>query len=362
MSKAQVVSGDFTISVAIFIAILIMVLPLWGYVENQVRSSEERIDLESSLLIASDVLTKTKGLPENWSASNVRSIGLVDEEGILNITKVLNLINMSYDSVRDLLGVSNYNLYISLKDIDGYDATSGVCNSPAAYFSVNEEDMKNIIANSGIIWDYYYGGSGTPERRDSRSLYNASKTDAFNAMLSNSSSYKTIIIENPELQESDININELKTFLNLGGILVFEGNATLIKDSFGMHAEQGLNREGVVTEKNRFVAAEVGDNVTFNNAGWAFYQGNITLHKLITDKNDNNGAVVGYWDYGLGKIYYISDNSGIIDSNALELNIVGEKLEFGVQANGTLATKVQRLVLLAKERNIVINMGMVLWK
>lgn len=364
MSKAQIVSGDFTISVAIFIAILVMVLPLWNYVETQVRSNEERMDMESSLMIVSDVLIKTQGLPENWSASNVRSIGLADEEGILNTTKVLNLINMSYDNVRDLLGIKNYELYISLKDIDGYDAISGVCNSPAAYFSVNEEEMKNIIANSGITWDYYYGGSGTPDELDSRSFYSASKADAFNSMLSKSNMYKTIIIENPELQESEVSIDELKSFLRLGGILIFEGNATLIKDSFGMHAAQGSNREGIVTEKNSFVMEEIGKDVIFADAEWAFYQlaDDSTLHKLISDKNDNSYAVVGYWDYGFGRIYYISDISGTIDGNSMALNIVGEKLEFGVQANGNIASKTQRPVLLSKERNMVINMVMVLWK
>ena len=203
--------------------------------------------------------------------------------------------------------------------------------------------MKLVIANSGIVWDYYYGGSGIPDQYDSRSFYNSSKAVAFNTMLSNRTLYKVMIVEDPELQESEVNINELKSFLNLGGILIFEGDATLIKDSFDMQAEQGSDREGIVTEKGRFVLAEVGDDVTFDNADWAFYQGNGTLHRLIVDKNDNK-ALVGYWDYGLGRIYYISDINGIIDGNSLELNVVGSQLTFGVPPNGDIVIKIQRLV------------------
>ena len=364
MSKAQVISGDFTISIAVFIAILIMVLPLWGYVESQVKGNEERRDMESSLLIVSDVLTKTHGLPFDWNESNVRSIGLAGKEGVLNITKVLNLVGMDYDNAREILGINNYGLYISFRNIDGQNMTSGVAESDVAYFSVNSEAMKNIIANSGLVWDYYYGGSGTPDKNDSRSFYSAAKQDAFNAMLSNSSLYRTMIIEEPELLESEVNIDEMKNFLNMGGLIIFEGSPDVIKDSFGMHADQSPGRTGLIVKKDRFVISELGKSVTFADADWAFYQAvdDNSLTKLIEDQADSSDAVVGYWEYGLGRIYYISDISGTVDSSPLQLNIAGQRLEFGSPVGGNTIVKIQRLVLLSKERNVVADMDMLLWK
>lgn len=361
MNKGQIISGDFTISVLLFIFILILILPLWNYVETQVRSTEDRRDMESSLLIMSDVLTKTSGLPNNWNTTNVRSIGLSDKAGILNRTKVLNLINMDYDSVRNLLGVQTYQMYILLEDVEGYNLTSGVCNSPIAYFSVSEEDVKPVIANSGIIWDYYYGGVST-DQEDSRNFYTGAKASLFNEMLSNRSIYKVMVIEDPELLESEVNIDDLKDFLDLGGIVIFEGDPTLIKDSFGMSSEQGSNRAGVISE-NGFVLADIGKGVAFVNADWAFYHeiGDKELHTLIKDNNDGK-AVVCYWNYGLGRIYYISDIDATVDANPLEFNIIGKRLEFGNLPSGNTIIRTQRLMILNKENNNIANMNVVLWE
>ncbi len=355
------VSGDFTISVAIFIATLILVLPLWGYVESQVMNSEQRRDMESSLLIVSDILTKTSGLPEDWNSSSVVSIGLSEKEGILNTTKFLNLMDTDYYEAKDLLGINEYELYITLKDINGYNLTSGVCNSPVAYFSADDEKVKELISNSGLVWDYYYGGD-SPDQGDSRFFYASTKADAFNAMLSNRSIYKVIVVEEAGLSEDEINIEELKSFLDLGGILILEGNATLIKDGFGMHAEKGSGREGTVKESG-FVLAETGKDVDFNRADWAFYQasGDTTLQTLVEDRNDGK-AVIGYWDYGFGRIYYVSDINATVDSEPLELNIAGERLEFGIPASGNLVAKTQRIVLLKKDRNNIADMNVILWK
>lgn len=361
MNKGQIVSGDFTISVLIFIFILILILPLWNYVEYHVVSIESRKDMESSLLLMSDVLTKTAGLPNNWNTTNVRSIGLADGIGILNVTKVSNIIKMDYDTVRNLLGVQTYHLYILFEDIEGYNLTSGVCNSPIAFFSVSQEDVKPVIANSGIVWDYYYGGAST-DPEDSRNFYTGDKAVVFNEMLSNRSLYKAMIVEDPELLEGDVNINELKDFLDLGGILIFEGDPTLIKDSFGMSAEQGSDRVGSVIQ-NRFVIADIGKDVTFVDADWAFYQdsGDKELQILVEDKSDGK-AIVGYWDYGLGRIYYISDINASVDASPLEFNIIGEKLELGNYPSGNMVVTAQRLVVVNKERNNVANMNTVLWK
>ncbi len=302
MYKGQLLSGDFILSLAMFIIALAIVVPLWGYVTDQIKYDEDRKALDNTVSIISDVLTKSTGSPNDWNVTNVKSIGLTDENGYLNLTKNMNFIDLGYDNARNLLG-TGYNLYVSVSDIDDNMIYSGAASKPIAYFASKERDMENVIRKANASWDFYTGNGD-----------HAQNIAAFNSMAGNQSIYRTIIIEDPELQESEVNIQGIIDFLNLGGVLIYEGNPMLI-DTFG-EFNQTTNRDGIVIPNDKIlINSSADDNVSFLNAQWAAHVAGI--QKIIADKNDNK-TIVGFWKYGNGMIYYISDINGtIINSNIL---------------------------------------------
>ncbi len=112
-------STDFAIGLVLFMVVLVMVLPLWDDIRFQTLSDSEQRFLQTRALSVSDILLRSPGSPGDWNESNVLSIGLANEEHVLNISKVhslFNLLNSDYDRAKSLLGIPAYQLNISLTD------------------------------------------------------------------------------------------------------------------------------------------------------------------------------------------------------------------------------------------------------
>jgi len=115
MNKGQVWSLDFAASVVIFFSVVVMILFSWNY--TSAKHTEQMIfnEMESMSVGISDSLIRTKGYPEEWNKTNVQIIGLAQEENILNQTKILYFVNMSYDNSRATMDILNYNFYLGIR-------------------------------------------------------------------------------------------------------------------------------------------------------------------------------------------------------------------------------------------------------
>jgi hypothetical protein len=115
MSKGQVWSFDFAVSVVIFFSVVVMILFSWNY--TTAKHTEQTVfnEMESKAVSLSDSFIRTSGYPEEWNSSNVQIIGMADEENVLNETKILQVVGMPYDTIRATMGIMNYNFYLGIR-------------------------------------------------------------------------------------------------------------------------------------------------------------------------------------------------------------------------------------------------------
>jgi len=329
LRKGQIISSDFIISIAIFLIMISIIIPLFRDMTINRQNSEFREELQTRLSLVSDMLVKTDGIPENWNRSSVTRIGLANDNHRINKTKIRNLVLMDPSTVKDYLALGGIEFNISFRKGD-YHSLTGVAESPAAYFYVNERKMISLINNSGLYWDLYYGGAQPPDQADWQNAYIGEKSSVFNLMLQNSSAYRTIIIESPELAQEQVNINSLKDFVSKGGILIFEGNADLISSGFSMHSGGSTNPSGLIKNTERFdTLYDTQVNMTGSLLYFYHADGDSVLKTDIEDKDAPSRALAGYWSHGIGEVYYIADISGSTVSGPVYTteNIIGKKAE-----------------------------------
>ncbi len=363
--KGQVFSGDFVISIAVFLFVLVIILPLFGYVSERVHASDERQDLENRLLFVSEALVKSTGYPPNWNSTTVVTAGFADA-GALNITKIRNFLDMQYADAQNSMALAGVNFNISFTDLHGFSMFTGASSAPVAYFLVSSNMTQAHLDESSIVWDMYYGNTGDVPASNARNVYTGTKIGVFNNMVANQSAYKTIIIEKPGLTQAEVNIEQLKNFVSTGGVLIFIGPADLLATGFSVTTGQQTAENGVVTATADFVNASIGSAVIFGDPSWyvANLSSNAPLEILVASVLNNSRAMIGVWNHGLGTVFYITDLAGTVNGQSLSksLNIIGSKMEYGtpLPQQGTILVA-NRNAILKKRANQFVSMRLSLW-
>ena len=326
MSNGQIVSSDFIISIAVFLIVLVILIPIFTRMTENMNERRFFEDMQTRLIYSADALMKTKGYPDNWNYTNVSRIGLADDSGRLNVTKIRYFLNINPETAKNALGLGGFQFNVSFYRGD-YSLMTGVAVSPAAYFYAGEHSMLGAIDSSGLVWDMYFGGSGSAEPGDWRHNYSGPAASLFDSM-TNVSEYRTLIVENAGLTQAEVNITALKNFVASGGILILEGDAQLVSSGFLMHANSSANTSGVVKDEV-LINAPYSSTVSFNDTQWYFYQsnGDSQLHIAVESSSAPGGAFIGYWNSGIGKIYYVADIDGSVYGSSLlaAVNLVGQK-------------------------------------
>lgn len=116
--RGQIWSLDFSVSIVIFLIVLIPFMTMWGYMYAE--NEEKRVfdDMEMRAMSISDSLVRLEGVPKNWNETNVEVIGLASEENFLDSGKVESFESMSYSRVRDVM-TKRYDYYVRISDING---------------------------------------------------------------------------------------------------------------------------------------------------------------------------------------------------------------------------------------------------
>jgi hypothetical protein len=348
LNKGQIVSGDFIVSIAIFLLTLAIIVPLFMHMSEDRQQRQLIDDMQTRLLFLTDSVLKTEGIPADWNSTNVNNIGFADADGRINKTKIRRFVLLDKGDALFILRLGGFQLNLSFYN-GGYPLMTGQAVSPAAYFYVNSNTLFSVINNSGLVWDLYYGGSGTPEQGDARNVYTGTKADMFNEMVANASQYRTIIMQNPELTQGEVDTDGLKDFVSRGGILIFEGNADLISAGFSMHSDTNPGATGTVMD-DVFIDAAIGSTINFDASSWYFYSdaSDSEMHIIAENQATPGSAFIGKWNHGIGEICFITDAEGTVDGKNLfdALNIIGRKAEY---ATGPMENAV------ATNRAIVIN-------
>ncbi len=115
--KGQLFSGDFVLSVAIFLVVVAVLLLSFTRISEQTREEDLRTDLESGSLFATDVLMKTEGFPGNWDNTTVIVPGFV-ENGTLSSGKVSRFLQLDYDRAKYALGLSEFDFSMNVTGLN----------------------------------------------------------------------------------------------------------------------------------------------------------------------------------------------------------------------------------------------------
>ncbi|VVC04945.1 Uncharacterised protein [Candidatus Burarchaeum australiense] len=378
--RAQAFSIDYVLSVCIFLFILLLLLPIWGTVNQQIADSEGRKEMQMAAITGVELLSRSQGNPFNWTNETVTSIGLADEPHVVNATKILELQKVNYPKSKSLLGLNQYNFTLNFTNSRGYLMTSGVARSPAAYYSASTQELLPAISGTGLVWDYYWGHdlpAPEPAHGDARSFQGGIEADAFNAMILNATArnaYSTIIIEQPSILLADANVTGLREFVENGGRVIFEGagygGEILIQD-MGAAARAIPPATGLMAQKGLLLnKPDAGTGINFQSATWAFAsQGDGTDVKIYAaDAVNSSLGLIMSWNYGKGSIYYITDANGTAAGEPLPaiLNIGGGRLSYGPDfTNSTDVVNIERVVLVNSGYEDWVQMGrmqFVVWK
>ncbi|MFH1447668.1 MAG: hypothetical protein ABIG39_02290 [Candidatus Micrarchaeota archaeon] len=390
MKKGQIFTIDFVISLAVFVTILITIITLWMGIDLHIKEIESRREMHLISIAISDALIRSPGYPADWNETNVQSIGIAKGEYVLDIHKIIALMNLEYDTARSILRLGNYQLFIYMTDIDGANISTGVLRSPIAYYCRNPTlcTIQAKLNSSGLVWDMYQGtGSDVSSQYNERYYYRADDyfpdppfTDPpasmFNFTVLNLSNYKTFIVERPNIQNEAVNITGMQEFLQNSGVLLFESQGDqgflMLENNFSMHAVHQGSTTGTVEYLGVLLLnMSVGDTINFDDASWRFYEqeGDANLITYISDQADPLKCLVCEWNYGRGTVYYIQDYDGVVNGDITRplqdnLNFIGWQIRYGIPPNSSSidVININRMALLEGVFRQPVAVHILIWR
>jgi hypothetical protein len=133
---------------------------VWDFTQNQVDDQYFLRDMESSAIHASDILVRIPGYPTNWNHTNFVSIGLANDENVLNMTKILELNKTDYESLKINLGISAYDFYLDVIDLDSnlifeygiYPTDSSKIIPVKRYCLLDNMSERKIVYLNLVVW------------------------------------------------------------------------------------------------------------------------------------------------------------------------------------------------------------------
>lgn len=164
--KAQVFTFDVFMSLIFFVSVFALWLLITNQLVEQASFAYETGMLDKKLQRASDLLIRSKGLPEDWDPNTVKAFGLVeDEEYILSKDKISNFLSTPVDKIKSSLGFGVYNLYIRFANITGEDfdpanpyEIGNLPNNPKIvvsikrYFLIDFNGNRDLAMMQMIVW------------------------------------------------------------------------------------------------------------------------------------------------------------------------------------------------------------------
>jgi hypothetical protein len=155
--KAQVMTYDFFLATAIFLAILAVIFGYWFHSVSQIQEVEVKNRASEEVFSASDIWFK-EGYPKYWAAQDVRELGLSNDLKI-NQTKLNLFVQLGYPKIASILNLGTDNVQFILYNSSNviiFQYPSGVDLSSAKNIYQNERFgilNDSIVKIRTIIWD-----------------------------------------------------------------------------------------------------------------------------------------------------------------------------------------------------------------
>jgi hypothetical protein len=119
--RGQILTTDFIVSIALFLAALLIFYLVWTNLSYSYWESMADKDMQVALLAASDSLLLTPGAPVGWefgSQFSATSYGFATSPNMVSSAKIgaLNLaMNSDYYSAKNIMGVGRFDVFITIE-------------------------------------------------------------------------------------------------------------------------------------------------------------------------------------------------------------------------------------------------------
>ncbi|MBI2668037.1 hypothetical protein HYX17_04705 [Candidatus Woesearchaeota archaeon] len=127
MSKAQLSSMELIIGVFVFMVIFVFLFSTFNSYNNKLNNNLEDNEKQRLASQVTDSLIKTQGIPEDWESNNldIKEIGLVNKDRIINQTKLMELEDIDYNELKSIMNIQKYDFNLTIK-FSNNDVISGV--------------------------------------------------------------------------------------------------------------------------------------------------------------------------------------------------------------------------------------------
>ena len=184
--KGQVSSVDLVIAISIFLLVVGLFEMTWEGAVARAQPGGDELSMRAYHV--SSTLLESGGYPENWTAANVRVLGLCDERMVISkdkLSRLITLMNSDYSTAKELLGVGADDVYINVTDmsgnivyVNGVRASGGLSPSSAS-FSAHSQSIVLISSathtNNSLAILFDQSGSMIDSLPDGESKLNAAR-------------------------------------------------------------------------------------------------------------------------------------------------------------------------------------------
>lgn len=115
--KGQIVLVDFIFALTIF---LLLFGTFYLYYMNNLQTFESEIKLREMRSLAEmslDTLLSSKGIPANWSTSDVNVIGIISIPKVIAESKFAKMQSLGYSTIKQKLLFGRYDFFLSFKNL-----------------------------------------------------------------------------------------------------------------------------------------------------------------------------------------------------------------------------------------------------
>ncbi len=294
--KAQVWTTDFSLSLLVFVIAIV----LFGRaITNLSSSTGENIDdLVSEGRLVTDSLT-SEGYPSNWTVANVKRVGLMGQGKLLENDKLQNMLNMTYQDAREILG-TKYDYFLFFIDEKGelvnVSENLGV-GHPNVYAIGSRKDTNTIAyyQKENLLLDEMQELNATVFTGGSKSQF-----------IGNITNYEVLVMEDPHF--SDIEIDVVEEYVLEGGKLIItehitDTSGTYFGVNFVHRSMNAGNELATVISADSNMPFSIGETYTPREYP---YIDAAHIDKIATYPDGK--VAMATFGYGSGKVYYLSDS------------------------------------------------------
>ncbi len=314
--KSQMFSIDLILALMIFIFILMAIAWVWDFSTQKMSLSESRNNMNLLSTYTLSSLIETPGSPTNWhllsdedfNETNVESLGFTKtslsawELDKKKIQRLYELNQSNYETIKKLLGLRGpgYDFCLKIEKVGGFVLPGFLDGENIAYTYANGDPQEGNESHFGLR--QYLIDNDVPF---------TDYEEEWEALIENIDDYDVLIFEDPQLRVSDLTQEQQDALENwvIGGGIYFQKQFGRIIELFNVTINNlGASEVGTVIALNGMLAnVEVGDKVDISAGYRINKQGPIT--KLVQHDSSEH-MLIGYWDYGEGRVYYLPDTEG----------------------------------------------------